>query len=264
MLAAMHSKTGIGLTTGLLVFAMCLQSSLYAQSKVRARPQEHSARVPFVGCPSDGQVGPEEAPTGDARFVPIATEAADRLSYYESAQKLGVLAPRGWYCFGTYGSNGESLYVSPHAISAADLFSTDWRGFVGPVIQISHEYGGTSGRFGVARVIARVFPTHKAFVDRIIKEGIAPEGSFPFGPYPADKLVYKTKEVVEYQTPPQQDGLGTNSRLKKNETPISGVAILRERTPNLVLLAVRLSPDLADLAQMIIRQVERDAEHSND
>jgi len=259
----MYSKTGIRFEVGLIAFALCAFPSLFAQSKTAAQPRVQTARVPFVGCKSDGQVGPIEAPTGDTKVVPIAADMADRLSYYESAQKLGVLAPRGWYCFGTYGSSGESLFVSPQAINTTDLFSMNWSGFAGTVIQITHEYGDTSGRFGVAHTIARIFPAHKAFVDAVIEEGIEPASSFTFGPYPEDKLVYKTKEVVEYQTPAQKDGLGTTLRLKKNETPISGVAILTGGTPDLVFLAVRLSPDLAYLTPTIIQQVERGVEHSD-
>jgi hypothetical protein len=151
------------------------------------------------------------------------------------------------------------LYVSPRPIKSADLFSTDWKGFTGTVIQISTENGDTSGRFGVAKIIARVFPAHMEFVRSVIAEEIEPANSFPSGPYPKDKLTYRTKEIVEYQTPPQTDGLGTNSRLLKNDTPISGVAILFGEEPNLLLLSIRLSPEMTDLAPAIIHQARRDA-----
>ncbi|HVN17333.1 MAG TPA: hypothetical protein VMU05_01125 [Dongiaceae bacterium] len=94
----------------------------------------------------------------------ISAGAAERLAYYKAEYGVGVLAPRGWHCFGTYGSNGATLYVSPDPINAADLLSTSWKGFAGPAIQISVAEGGTSGRFEVAKTIARVFPKHKAFV----------------------------------------------------------------------------------------------------
>ncbi len=68
---------------------------------------------------------------------------------------------------------------------------------------------------------------------------------------------------VEYQTPAQTEGLGTNSGLKKNDTPISGVAILTGQTPDLVFLAVRLSANQTDLTSAIIRGVETDVEHSS-
>lgn len=219
------------------------------------------SRVPFVGCKSDGQMGPMEAPTDNSKVLPIAAEAAQRLAYYQSDKSFGVLAPRGWYCFGTYGSSSNNLYVSPHPINSDNLFSGKWRGFAGPVVQLSTSYGDTSGRFSVAQTIARVFPAHKPFVSHVIEEGIEPASSFPFGPYPNDKLTYKNSEIVEYETPAHTEGLGTNSFLKIDANPISGVAILMGQPADLVQLSVRLSPDQVNLTSSIIQQVERDTAH---
>src|SRR5271154_1292847 len=72
-----------------------------------------ASRVPFVGCKSDGQTGPVEASEGESKVVPGDAKAAQQLAYYASQKEFGVLAPRGWYCFGTYGANGNTLYVSP-------------------------------------------------------------------------------------------------------------------------------------------------------
>jgi hypothetical protein len=251
------------LSVGSVIFfalAAYAQFSSSAQAiAAAASPQKLDAHIPFVGCKADGQAGPVNAPNGKSMVLPIAAEAAQRLAYYKSEQGIGVLAPRGWYCFGVYGSSGYSLYVSPQPITTANLFSTTWSGFTGPVIEIAGEDGDTSGRFGVARTIALVFPAHRAFVEKVIEEGIEPANSFPFGPYPKDKLIYRSKEMVEYQTPGDTDGLGTNSRLKKNADPISGVAVLMGQSPDLLLLSVRLSPNLADLTSNIVQQVERDA-----
>jgi hypothetical protein len=235
---------------------------LFAQSKTYAHPQKPLAQVPFVGCASDGQVGPVKAPTGQSKLVPISAETASRLAYYKSEYGFGVLAPRGWSCFGVYGSYGSALYVSPEHITASNLFSSTWGGFTGPAIELAGETGDTSGRFGVARVIARVFHARRQFVEDVIEEGIELASSFPLGPYPGDKLVYRNDQTVEYETPANTDGLGTNSRLKKSAYPISGVAILTGETPDLMFLAVRLPPDLTDLTSPVIQQPERDVEHS--
>jgi hypothetical protein len=260
----LFSLLGVG-SVILLALAACAQFSPSAQATAAAASrQKPGAHVPFVGCRADGQVGPVDAPNGESRVLPIATEAAQRLAYYKSEQGFGVLAPRGWYCFGVYGSSGYVLYVSPQEITTDTVFSSTRGGFTGPVIELAGESGDTSGRFGVARVIARVFPAHRAFVERVIEEGTEPASSFPFGPYPKDKLIYRSKEMVEYQTPANTDGLGTNSRLKKDPSPISGVAILMGETPDLLLLSVRLSPNLADLTSTIVQQVERDAAHAAD
>ena len=131
----------------------------------------------------------------------IPAEVAQRLAYYKAQEGVGVLAPKGWRCIETYGSNGATLYVSPDAINAADLFSASWKGFSGPVIQISSVDGDTSGLFEVAKTIARVFPAHRAFVEGVIAEGIEPASSFPYGPYPADTLRYRRENIVEFRTP---------------------------------------------------------------
>jgi hypothetical protein len=215
--------------------------------------------VPFVGCKSDGQAGPIDAPVSTSKAVPISGSAAQRLAYYKAANGFGVLAPRDWYCFGTYGSAGASLYVSPEPIDRAALFSANWTGFTGPAIQISLSDGGTSGRFQVARVIARVFPAHRAFAYRVIAEGIEDASAIPFGPWPADKLTYRNDEIVEFQTPANTEGLGTNSRLNKNSGPINGVAILTGPEIGLLQLSVLLPEDLGDLTPTIIQQAEHEA-----
>lgn len=109
-------------------------------------------------------------------------------------------------------------------------------------------------------MIARVFPAHKAFVERVIAEGIEPASSFTYGPYTADTLKYRSENVVEFLTPAQKDGLGTASRLQKSDSPISGVAILfGKEEPNLLRLWVRLPPETGNLAELIIQQTERGA-----
>lgn len=242
----------------LVVLAALMQSSLFAAA---ASPQAVVAQVPFVGCKSDGQVGPRKAPAGKTKALRIDADSAQQLAYYKTIDGLAVLAPRGWYCFETYGSSGSSLYVSPEPINVAIVFTDKWRGFAGPAVQLTNEYGGTSGRFGVARVIARVFPTHREFVTDVVNEGIEPATFFPSGPYPKDKLTYKGNELVEYETPSQTEGLGTDSRLQKNAQPIRGVAILVGEDPDLVQLSVRLPANQVDLTTVIIQQVEREAKY---
>lgn len=256
-------KSLVSQTGSFAIFlAICTSYLLFAQTKATTSPQRFAVSVPFVGCKSDGQVGPLDAPTGKNKVVLISANTAKQLAYYKPERGPGVLAPLGWYCFGTYGSSGENLFLTPRPIDTANLFSTAWNGFTGAAIQITYEYGDTSGRFGVASIIARVFPAHRAFVQQVIAGdetvGIKPPNSYQYNPYPKDKLTYRSKEIVEYQTPAKTDGLGTDSRLHKNEHPISGAAILVGTTPNLIQLSVRLPQDQADLTQVIIDQVERD------
>jgi hypothetical protein len=240
-----------------LLICACLAGTLLSQGTT---PPTHATtiRVPFVGCKSDGQLGPIKAPANPGVPILVSVPAAQKLAYYKPRYGLGVLAPRGWHCFSTYGSNGSNLYVSPNAIKRAALFSTDWKGFTGQVIQVSVSYGGTSGRFEVAKTIARVFPDREDFVRQVIAEGNEPS-HYPFGPYSSDKLTYRDKSIVEYETPANTQGLGTDSNLQSNSSPIRGVAILSGKEPDLVQLSIRLSRDDHGLTQAIIRQVESEA-----
>jgi hypothetical protein len=243
---------------GLALLIMSLLSPACAQTKHQVARQETTVRVPFVGCPSDGQVSPEPAPKGNAKLLHMDGNVAQVVAFYKGNDTSRVIAPRGWHCFETSGSNGSNLYVTPQPINSGDLFSSTWKGFTGPAIQVSESLGGTSGRFEVARVVARAFPTQRAFVDQVIKEGQRPASDFPFGLYPTDKVIFQSNRVVEYQTPRNSDGLGTMSMLKANDLPINGVVILRGEDPDALQISVRLPPTMNDLASQIIKQIERD------
>jgi hypothetical protein len=129
------------------MFAFCMAAFLsnlqllFGQSS--SQPGGETAQVPFVGCASDGQLGPVKAPEGNAKSVVVSLGAARRLAYYEAEDGIGVLAPRGWHCFGAYGSNGATLYIAPDPISSSDLLSQDQKGFAGPAIQVSYMSGDT-------------------------------------------------------------------------------------------------------------------------
>jgi len=254
-----HTKCMPRSTGVLTAFLFVEIGLLLAQQQKAANSQKQAAgSVPYVGCRSDGQTGPLDAPSGKAPQMSMRADIAQQLAYYSSAEGIGVLAPRSWYCTGTYGSGGEHIYVSPQPIDARSILSVDWGGFTGPAIQLDHRYGDTSGRFAVAEIIARVFPSFKAFAMGVMKE-LSPPDTFSFGPYPNDTLTYKGKTVVEYRTPAQASGLGTLSSLKENDSPIEGVAILVEKTPDVIQLSVRLPSNLTELTPVVIQQVEREA-----
>jgi len=237
--------------------AFCAAPAILSQTK----PANSAAanQIPFVGCASDGQAGPLAAPTGPSKAVAIPAAAAHRLAYYKAQYGPGVLAPRDWHCFSIYGSDGSNLYVSPDAIDSATLLSVDWKGFTGPAIEISVSSGGTSGRFQVARVIARVFPAYKQFAQNVIAEGIEPANDFPSGPYATDKLTDRGKNIVEFETPANTAGLGTDSRLQPNASPIDGVAIITGTDTDLIQLSARVPAKDRDLIPLIVKQVESDA-----
>jgi hypothetical protein len=247
----------------LLLAGLAVSSAFWGGpwSYSQAKPATSTAmnQVPFIGCASDGQAGPQAVPTGPSKAVAISAAAAQRLAYYKAQYGPGVLAPRGWHCFSTYGSDGSNLFVSPDAIDSKTLLSVDWKGFAGQAIQISDFSGGTSGRFEVAKVIARVFPAYKQFAQNVIAEGLEPASNFPFGPYANDKLTYRGKNIVEFETPENAKGLGTDSRLLPNASPIDGVAIITGTDTDLIQLSARVSQKDRDLIPLIVKQVESEA-----
>ena len=221
--------------------------------------------IPYVGCSGDGQTGPYAAAKGSPKPVNLPLAMADELAWYEyngDAGHFGTLGPRGWNCFATIGSNGWTLYVAPEPLDSAKLLEhKNWKGFTGPAIQLSGSDGGTSGRFEVAQVVARVFPAHRDYARGIIKEGFGPASDYPFGPFPSDHLTYKGKELVEFTTPAHRKGLGTMSWLLPSEEPITGFALL-SIGPNvdteLLHLSFRLPPSLLSLGTTLIQQAEAD------
>jgi hypothetical protein len=245
--------------SGYLALAAILFLASTITGEAAAPPQAVAVQVPFVGCKSDGQVGPLGAPAGRIATLDISPALARRLAFYKARGGWGVLAPRGWYCFGTYGSAGANLYVTPVPIETAKVLAYQWKGFSGQVIRVSYEYGGTSGRFGVADVIARVFPAYMVFVHDVIAENDSVGGaslSFHFGPYPHDKLKYVNNHTVEYETPANANGLGTFYQVQPNSEPIFGVAALVGHSPDLVFVAMRVPENDRDLRRPILEQVE--------
>src|SRR5579884_1412623 len=157
--------------------------------------------IPFVGCPSFGQIEVLEAPKATSKSVSIRARYGKALAYYKSADGISVLAPRGWYCQGVSGSGGAALFVAPKPIVTS---SSGWEGLGGAAIEVDDISGENSGRYEVAELIARVFPTYKSFARRVWRDLDSP---LPSGPYPKDTLVYRGKMVVNYRTPARTEGL---------------------------------------------------------
>jgi hypothetical protein len=235
-----------------IVICLSAQALLFAQRET-ASTRRSSVSVPFVGCQGYSQAARVDAPTGKSVSVPVNKDSARRLAFYKTELRVSVLAPRDWHCLVANGSDGDTLWVSPEPIDTAKPLP-DQPVFTGPIVEIQYFDSGASGRFEIAEIIARVFPAFKAFAAQM-NEGF--DRTFPSGPYPEDRLNYKDKTMVEYETPAHTDGLGTYRLVKRNANPIDGVAILVGQTRGLVLLSVRLPGDQAKLTPEIVRQVER-------
>ena len=222
--------------------------------------QHHKAaamRVPFVGCRSDGQVGPRRAPKADHTPV-LPSEVAQQLAYYAASDGPGVLAPRGWYCFGVYGSNGSGLVVTPEKLTPAAFFKQPQFSTKGYGVELAYRYGGTSGRWAVAEAIARYFPRHRDFIQHNF-QGLE-IGPLPSGPYPQDRFTERTDKLVQYITPPLTKGAGTIWVLAPSAQPVQGLAMLVNESdgPDLYRVNVRLPHAYRALAAVILASARRD------
>lgn len=194
-----------------IVALFAVASAAYADTK-----------VPFVGCQADGGAdsGTTAAPKGSPLAVAIDPAILRRLSYYKADSGPGVLAPRGWYCHSWRGSSGSSLLVTPQPLPSVFGF-TAGRNLEGPVVYVISLHAATSGRFPVAIIAARLFPqTAHAFIERIKAEEFEPTNDFDVQPFPTDQLHYLSDQVVEFTTPPSQNGFGTTGTLKASALPI--------------------------------------------
>ncbi len=199
--------------------------------------------VPFVGCPSDGQTGPRRAPRRGPRLSYLATEYRGGLSFY-GTEGLGVLAPSGWHCVAIEGSNGTRVIVTPERRRPADFLGTDRR-IAGPAVEISHDYGGTSGRVSVASAIARYFPDHRAFAESVREAGFI-DTPLPEGPRPADRIDRRGPGLVLFETPAGSVGEGTSGLLAPEGGAVTGALVLLVgEEPDLVTIRVR-TPGLSD------------------
>jgi len=226
------------LLAGLVCMSMSV--SLCAQAHHKSAPAVLS-EIPFVGCPSDGQLGPQPAPEGKPLHLPIPTELAAQIAYYEMNEDFGVLAPRGWHCFGIVGSYGIQLVVAPQPLSWELLWGEHAEPLRGPAVHLAGIDGDTSGRFEVGRAVLRLFPIYHAYVRRIIHEHIDESlATARRKPFPADKLTYRGTHRVYYVTPPHQKGEGTQSRLAADDESIEGVIEVGGQDMDMTYLAARL------------------------
>lgn len=204
--------------------------------------------LPVVQCPTTVQ-GEEENPPFPVPPLPqIGLSEKAALAFYVS-QDYAVLAPRGWQCHENSGSSGSGLIVAPDGLEDP---------IQGPGLTLGVSNGGTSGRFAVAKLDAELFPQEAAFTQSVKDEGFMGADYFPAGPPPTDKLTRLGPRAVEFVTPADHDGIGTQSGLAKGPLPIQGVALHEKGGDGDVeLLTVRLPKGQETLIKAILSDVER-------
>jgi len=231
-----------------------------------AKANVDSSSVPFIGCRSDGQQGPIPAPRSQHRVeVQFDAHTAQQLAFYRAKFSPGVLARREWQCAGLLGSDDEFLLVAPH-LPPLKSFSTAYHHLTTAAVVAEHMFGGTSGRFGVADVLARFFPHQRTFV-RALQLGDVSHTFHPvYHPYDADRLSRKADRLVEFVTPTFANCIGTTWWLRENGMPVRGALIIERGGKELYLATVRVRmPDrLVDLAKPIISRFEESAKDRND
>lgn len=217
------------LIVGIAVIGM---TAVYADDEVK---------VPFVGCPSDGQMGPLAPPTGTAKTIHISFKLPGPIAFYQPEGGEGVFAPTGWHCLGLYGSSGTTVILSAHPLPTSGIPSGS---FDAPVIELSTSDSETSGRFEVARLGWMLFPDlTKDFVRDVEAEdeGIVPKSDIEVPKYPEDKLTSLNKTLVQFETPANTKGLGTEGYVNVARAPIAGLVSLDEGNDGMSISVLRIS-----------------------
>lgn len=179
---------------------------------------DDEVKVPFVGCPSDGQLGPQPPSTGAAQTIHISFKLPGPIAYYD-----GIYAPVGWHCLVLSGSSGTTTIVSAKPIPPGMPSGS----FDAPVIEVTSFSGETSGRFDVATYDFMLFPDiTKDFVKGVEAEGLVPKADIEKPKYPTDKLNYLNKTLVEFVTPAEAKGIGTEGYVKGAQASITGLVHL--------------------------------------
>ena len=168
----------------------------------------------------------------------------DQIAYYKAEHGSGIFAPKGWYCRAWNGSNGSFLAVTPKPIPPPYF---PLPSISGPAVTIATWDGESSGRVRVAVVASQLFSVAGTeFIARVRQEHLISESAFDPESYPDDQLQYLSDRFVEYTTPPNHTGLGTDSMFEASNLPIRGLTILNlaDEANSLIEVRVRLPPNL--------------------
>jgi hypothetical protein len=208
--------------------------------------------VPFVGCETVGPMGSASAPGGTSMDVAINPALTDQLAFYQAQDGQGVLAPRGWHCVAMYGAGTVRLVVMPQIDRASAVAGKLQVSGSAVEVESAEGKGGGAGAVAVAALSARLFPVRQDWALQTLKDAGLPAVA---GPFPHDVLTYQNDVVVQFRTPANQDGFGTE-RFGRGAEPIDGVALLMDQDS--VLVQVRFPEAMRKLTTSILKQVEQD------
>jgi hypothetical protein len=200
--------------------------------------------VPSVSCSQEGEAGPVRS--ADQRAVA-------QIAYYSAPDIPGVYAPKGWSCMAWNGSYGRILLVTPKRVEPP-YFPLPI--VTGPAVMIQFTPGESFGRFHVAVVAAQLFPlVGSEFIKAVRQERLISDSSFDAQRYPDDWIQYLSDRFLQYTTPANRVGLGTQGLLETSDLPVRGLAILNMQTDVILLteVRVRLPPALSSVQETIMQ-----------
>jgi hypothetical protein len=215
------------------------------------------AEVDYVGCPVFGHADeePRAAPTRHSIKLRVEKVNAARLAVYQAAFGPAIIGPRGWHCFARFGSSGYFLEVRPEPFdrrgeSTGGALNGDDR-----AITLKLFDGGTSGRYEVAQIIARMFPAYRKFAETVRDMNAVPRSEFVFAQFPKDNLIRWSDSVVVFETPSNFEGIGTWEGLPMGSESIGGIVVLvgSPNEPSVRVVRARLGDRDQDLLPEINR-----------
>ena len=226
---------------------------------VPALPALASSTIPFVGCPGTDMEGPIDPPSGQPITVDMPAAAAAKLALYVG-HGLGFLAPRGWKCGGDWGSAIGSLWASPQT------GDTD----TGPVIVMMAGSAETEpGVSFVRRYCSQYFQkicSKSDFLKSAQQQGSLIEGESLVPRFDTDTLNYTSDSQLQYRTPADHRGLGTEILNATRYSPNDLSTLSRLPTDGLIemindpgpaylidLMAIRVSSDSNYLIPFIVK-----------
>jgi hypothetical protein len=212
-----------------------------------------TATVPGVSCPKAGEAGPVRSQTDQSLRNSLDPRAVAQIAYYSAPDIPGVYAPKGWNCTAWNGSYGRILLVTPKRMDAP-YFPLPV--VTGPAVMIQYTQGEGFGRFHVAVAAAQLFPlVGREFIRGVRQEHLISDSSFDAQRYPDDWIQYLSDRFIQYATPANRVGLGTQGLLETSELPVRGLAILNLQTDVILLteVRVRLPPALSSVEDAIMQ-----------
>lgn len=170
--------------------------------------------VPLIGCAIETAFDKAPALSPSWKTTGLPTEIAHELAFYATeGDNMPVLAPRGWQCHGTGGSSGTYLYIWPTGEPSDQLPP---KGEF-----VSYSLTSNSG-LHVLETLARErrlrnkhwTPQEDANLVSTFKYYGADFSFADCGtPFPANRLADRGPNIVEFETPPNQRGVGARGRL---------------------------------------------------